>query len=54
MLYKDSKGFVSNHIDVVDSESHIIITANNVLNSLKETKLSKSAGSSRKFQELMD
>ena len=36
--------FVSNHIDAVDSESHITITASDVLNSLKETKLSKSAG----------
>ena len=40
----DSKGFVSNHIDGVDSESHIIITASDVLNSLKETKLGKCAG----------
>ena len=40
----DSKGFVSNHIDAVDSESHITITASDVLNSLKETKLGKSAG----------
>ena len=44
MLYKDSKGFVSNHIDAVDFESHITITASDVLNSLKETKLGKSAG----------
>ena len=40
----DSKGFVSNHIDAVDSESHITITASDVLNSLKETKLGKSVG----------
>ena len=38
----DSKGFVSNHIDAVDFESHITTTAS--LNSLKETKLGKSAG----------
>ena len=43
----DSKDFVSNHIDAVDSESHITITACDVLNSLKETKLGKSAGSDR-------
>ena len=36
--------FVSNHIDPVDSESHITITASDALNSLKETKLGKSAG----------
>ena len=36
--------FVSNHIDPIDSESHITITASDVLNSLKETKLGKSAG----------
>ena len=41
---KDSKGFVSNHIDAVDSESHITSTARDVLNSSKETKLSKPAG----------
>ena len=40
----DSKGFVSNHIDAVDFESHITITASDVLNNLKETKLGKSAG----------
>ena len=40
----DSKGFVSNHIDAVDSETHITITASDVLNSLKEAKLDKSAG----------
>ena len=40
----DSKGFVSNHIDAVDFESHITITASDGLNSLKETKLGKSAG----------
>ena len=39
----DSKGFVCNHIDAADSESHIGITASDVLNSLKETKLGKSA-----------
>ena len=43
----DSKGFVSNHIDAVDSESHITITASDVLNSLKETN-------SVNLQELMD
>ena len=44
-VYKiDSKGFVSNHIDAVDSESYITITASDVLNSLKEIKLGKSAG----------
>ena len=42
--YTDSKGFVSNHIDAVDSESHITITASGVPNCLKETKLGKSAG----------
>ena len=42
--YTDSKGFVSNHIDAVDSESHITITASGVLNCLKEIKLGKSAG----------
>ena len=35
----DSKGFVSNHIDAVDFESHITITATDVLNILIETKL---------------
>ena len=35
--------YSSNHIDAVDSESHITITARNVLNSLNETKLGKSA-----------
>ena len=40
----DSKSFVSNHIDAVDSESHITITASDVLNSLIKTKLGKSAG----------
>ena len=40
----DSKGFVSNHIDAVDSETHITITASDVLNSLKETKFGKSTG----------
>ena len=40
----ESKGLVSNHIDAVDSESHITITASDILNSLKETKLGKSAG----------
>ena len=44
MLYKDSTGFVSNYIDAVDSESYITITASDVLNNLKETKLGKSAG----------
>ena len=33
----DSKGFVSNHIDDVDSESYVTITASDVLNILKET-----------------
>ena len=40
----DTNGLVSNHIDDVDSESRIAITASDVLNSLKETKLGKSAG----------
>ena len=40
----DSKGCVSNHIDVVDSESHIAIAASDVFNSLQGTKLGKSVG----------
>ena len=35
---------VSNHINAVDSESHITITVIDVLNSLKDTKLGKSGG----------
>ena len=40
----DSKVLVSILIDAVKSESRIAITASDVLNSLKETKLGKSAG----------
>ena len=40
----DSKKFVCEHIDAVPSDSNITITADDVRNSLKETKLGKSAG----------
>ena len=40
----DSKNFVCEHIDAVPSDSNITITADDVRNSLKETKLGKSAG----------
>ena len=39
----DSKGFVSIHIDAVDSDLYITIATCDVFNTLKESKLGKSA-----------